>query len=154
MTGLFIEFRDPLFGVIVFFVLIFIVAMFSYWWGRYKLRVDDKTLDRFASQFHKLPSEKELKSLISEGGLSEKSWLLLAHTYEKEGDFEKAIEIYQALIEFQKDGEARRETMLLLGQVYFKAGFLERSKEIFLQILKAQPRTPQALEQLLLVYEY
>jgi len=154
VTGLFIEFRDPLFGVIVFFVLIFIVAMFSYWWGRYKLRADDKTLDRFASQFHKLPSEKELKSLISEGGLSEKSWLLLAHTYEKDGDFEKAIEIYQALIEFQKDTESRRETMLLLGQIYFKAGFLERSKEIFLQILKAQPRTPQALEQLLLVYEY
>ncbi len=154
MTGLFIEFRDPLFGVIVFFVLIFIVAMFSYWWGRFKLKADDKTLERFASQFHKLPSEKELKSLIYEGGLSEKSWLLLAHTYEKEGDFEKAIEIYQALIEFQKDVQARHETMLLLGQTYFKAGFLERSKEIYLQILKVQPRTPQALKQLLLVYEY
>ena len=154
MTGLFIEFRDPLFGIIVFFVLIFIVAMFSYWWGRYKLKVDDKTLERFASQFHKLPSEKELKSLIHGGGLSEKSWLLLAHTYEKEGDFEKAIEIYQALIEFQKESDTRRETMLLLGQVYFKAGFLERSKEIFLQILKAKPRTSQALEQLLSVYEY
>ncbi|MEA1918358.1 MAG: tetratricopeptide repeat protein [Campylobacterota bacterium] len=154
MTGLFIEFRDPLFGVIVFFVLIFIVAIFSYWWGRYKLKEDDKTLDRFAAQFHKLPSEKELKSLISEGGLSEKSWMLLAHTYEKEGDFEKAIEIYQALIEFQKESSERRDTMLQLGRAYFKAGFLERSKEIFLQILKSHPRTPQALEQLLLVYEY
>jgi tetratricopeptide (TPR) repeat protein len=154
VTGLFIEFRDPLFGVIVFFVLIFIIAMFSYWWGRYKLRIEDKTLHRFASQFHKLPNEKELKSLISEAGLSEKSWLLLAHTYEKEGDYEKAIEIYQVLIEIQKESSQRHETMLLLGQSYFKAGFLERSKDIFLQILKAAPRTPQALEQLLLVYEY
>ncbi len=154
MTGLFIEFRDPLFGVIVFFVLIFIVAMFSYWWGRYKLKIEDKTLNRFASQFHKLPSEKELKSLISEAGLSEKSWLLLAHTYEKEGDFEKAIEIYQVLIELQKDSSSRQDTMLLLGKSYFKAGFLERSRDIFLQILKVAPRTPQALEQLLLVYEY
>ncbi len=154
MTGVFIEFRDPLFGVIVFFVLIFIVAIFSYWWGRYKLKLEDKTLNRFASQFHKLPNEKELKSLISEAGLSEKSWLLLASTYEKEGDFEKAIEIYQALMEIQKESASRHETMLLLGQSYFKAGFLERSRDIFLQILKISPRTPQALEQLLLVYEY
>ena len=154
MTGLFIEFRDPLFGIIVFFVLIFVVAIISYWWGRYKLKIEGRTLERFAEQFHKLPNEKELKSLIQEGTLSEKSWLLLAHTYEKDGDYEKAIEIYQALIEFQKESSQRRETMLLLGQSYFKAGFLERSKEIFLQILKTHPRTPQALEQLLLVYEY
>lgn len=154
MTGLFIEFRDPLFGVIVFFVLIFIIAIFSYWWGRYKLKEEDKTLNRFAAQFHKLSSEKELKSLIADGGLSEKSWLLLAHTYQKEGDYEKAIEIYQALIELPKESDSRRDIMLQLGQAYFKAGFLERSKEIFLEILKTHPRTPQALEQLLLVYEY
>jgi lipopolysaccharide biosynthesis regulator YciM len=154
VTGLFIEFRDPLFGIIVFFVLIFIVAMISYWWGRVKLKAEDKTLERFAKQFHKLPNEKELKSLISSGTLSEKSWLLLASTYEKDGDYEKAIEIYQALIEFKKDGSKRRDIMLLLGQSYLKAGFLERSKEIFLQILKTNPKTTQALEQLLLVYEY
>ncbi len=154
MSGLFLEFRDPLFGIIVFFVLVFIVAFFSYWWGRYKVREDDKGLNRFAKQFHKLPSEAELKALISKGGLSEKSWLLLATAYEKNGDYEKAIEIYQSLIELQHDPMQRRETMLQLGQIYLKAGFLERSKEIFVQILGRHPRTPRALEQLLLVYEY
>jgi lipopolysaccharide assembly protein B len=153
LNGLFLELRDPLFGVIVFFALIFIMAFFSYWWGRYKIREDDKSLDRFAKQFHKLPSEAELKALIEKGGLSEKSWLLLATAYEKIGDYEKAIEIYQSLIELQRDPLARRDTMLHLGRIYFKAGFLERSKEIFLQILKRHPRTPRALESLLLVYE-
>lgn len=43
--------------------------------------------------------------------------------------------------------------MFLLGKTYFKAGFLERSKQIFLEILKNNPRTPQALHYLLLVYE-
>lgn len=154
MSGLFIEFRDPLFGIIVFFILVFIVAFFSYWWGRYKLRGDERTMERFAAQFHKLPSEAELKSLIMQGGLSDKSWILLAHAYEKSGDYEKAIEIYQSLIELTTDPIKRRDTMLMLGQIYFKAGFLERSREIFLQILKNHPRTPQALESLLLVYEY
>ena len=91
MSGLFIEFRDPLFGIIVFFILVFIVAFFSYWWGRYKLRGDERTMERFAAQFHKLPSEAELKSLILQGGLSDKSWILLAHAYEKSGDYEKAV---------------------------------------------------------------
>lgn len=44
--------------------------------------------------------------------------------------------------------------MFLLGKTYFKAGFLERSKQVFLSILKTNPRTPQALNYLLLVYEY
>jgi tetratricopeptide (TPR) repeat protein len=44
--------------------------------------------------------------------------------------------------------------MFLLGRTYFKAGFLERSKKIFLTILKDNPRSPNALHSLLLVYEY
>ncbi|MBN2896821.1 MAG: tetratricopeptide repeat protein [Campylobacterales bacterium] len=153
MEALFIEFRDPLFGVIVFFTLVFIVATFSYWWGRHKIKEDDRALERFAKQFHRLSGETELKALIQSGGLSEKSWLLLAHAYEKGGDFEKAIEIYQNLIEQRRGGGTRPDIMLLLGQIYLKAGFLERSKEIFMQILQVHPRTPQALQALLLVYE-
>ena len=44
--------------------------------------------------------------------------------------------------------------MFLLGRTYFRAGFLERAKQIFLNILKNNPRTPEALHYLLLVYEY
>ncbi len=153
MDGLFIEFRDPLFGVIVFFVLIFVIAFFSYWWGRFKAKEDHRHLDRFLRQFHTLPSKNELADLIGSGTMSEKSWLLLANSYTKNGDFEKSIEIYQLLIERQQDPSERRDTLFLLGQTYFRAGFLERSKEIFLQILRHHPRTPQALHYLLLVYE-
>ena len=153
MDGLFIEFRDPLFGIIVFFVLIFVITFFSYWWGRYKTKEDYRHLDLFIKQFHTLPPEKELQELIGTSTISEKSWLLLAHAYTQNGDFEKSIEIYQALLERQEDPLRRRDTLFLLGKTYFKAGFLERSKELFLQILKQHPRTPQALRYLLLVYE-
>jgi len=136
MNTLFIEFRDPLFGIIVFFVIIFIVTFFSYWWGKYKTKASYKHLDKFLKQFGSLPSQNELKVLIQKGGLSEKSWLLLAQSYSKNGDYEKSIEIYNE------------------GRTYFKAGFLERAKQIFLEILKENPRTPQALHYLLLVYEH
>jgi len=152
MNTFFIEFRDPLFGIIIFFVLVFIVAFFSYWWARFRTKEDHRHLDKFLRQFRSLPSKSELKILITKGELSEKSWLLLAHSYFKSGDYEKSIEIYNELLKVGSK-ENYRDTLFLLGRTYFKAGFLERAKEIFLKILQNNPRTPQALHYLLLVYE-
>jgi tetratricopeptide (TPR) repeat protein len=152
MNTFFIEFRDPLFGIIIFFVLIFVVTIFSYWFTRFKKKEDYRHLDKFLRQFNTLPSQNELKVLITKGELSEKSWLLLAHAYTKNGNFEKSIEIYSELLKVG-DKANHRDTLFLLGKTYFKAGFLERARKIFLEILKNNPRTPQALNYLLLVYE-
>lgn len=154
MNPLFIEFRDPLFGIIVFFALVFVIAFFSYWWGRYKTKEDSRHLDKFIQQFHTLPNEHELSELVGTSSISDKSWHLLASSYFQNGEFEKTIEIYQNLVKHQKDPSQRRDTLFLLGRTYFKAGFLERARDLFLQILKANPRTPQALHYLLLVYEH
>jgi len=153
MNSFFIEFRDPLFGVIVLFALVFVITFISYWWGKYKSQEDLKSLDRFLQQFNSSDSQNELKVLISKGELSEKSWVLLAELYAKNGDYEKSLEIYSELVKINKN-KNYIDTMFLLGQTYFKAGFLQRAKEIFLEILKKKPRTPQALNGLLLVYEY
>lgn len=153
MNIFFLEFRDPLFSIIVFFALIFIITFLSYWWGRYKRKEDYKQLDKFLKQFRSLPTQDELKELVSRGELSQKSWMLLAASYSKSGNYEKSIDIYNEILK-QPDNKEQKEIMYLLGKTYFKAGFLERSKQIFLEILRKNPRTPQALETLLLVYEY
>lgn len=153
MNSFFIEFHDPLFGLIIFFVLIFVITFFSYWFTRFRKKEDHRHLDKFLRQFNTLPSQKELKVLITKGELSEKSWLLLANSYAKNGNYEKSIEIYSELLKVG-DKSNYRDTMFLLGKTYFKAGFLERAKRIFLEILKNNPRTPQALYYLLLVYEH
>ena len=153
MNTFFIEYRDPLFSIIMFFVLIFVITFVSYWWGRYKRKEDYRHLDKFLKQFHTLPSENELKVLIQNSELSEKSWLLLADAYFKNGDFEKSIEIYNEILQ-SGDKSNYKQTLFLLGKTYFKAGFLQRAKEIFLEILRKSPRTPQALHYLFLVYEH
>lgn len=153
MNTFFIEFRDPLFGIIIFFVLVFVITFFSYWWGRYKSKEDSKHLDKFLKAFRTLPSQSEIATLIASGELSEKSWLLLAHSYFKNAEYDKSIEIYNELLNISTTSN-KQEILFLLGRTYFKAGFLERSKQIFLEILKHAPRTPQALKYLLLVYEY
>ena len=153
MNIFFLEFRDPLFSIIIFFALIFMITFLSYWWGRYKRKEDYKNLDKFMKQFRSLPTQDELKELVSRGELSQKSWMLLAASYSKSGNYEKSIETYNEILK-QEENKNQKEIMYLLGKTYFKAGFLERSKQIFLEILRKNPRTPQALETLLLVYEY
>ena len=153
MNNLFIGTRDPLFGVIVFFALIFVITFFSYWWGRYKAKDDHKYLDNFVKDLNSVPSEDEIKKLIHSGNISSSSWFLLASSYIQQGNYEKSIEIYKSIIEAEKEPSARKKTLILLGQTYLKAGFLERSKEVFLKILKHEPRTPLALHSLLLVYD-
>ncbi len=153
MSPFFIEFRDPLFGIIIFFALVFIITISSYWWTKYKSKEKTKSLDKFLKDFKIVPTTKELKLLISKGEMSEKSWILLARLYSKNGDFEKSIEIYRELIEVT-DKSNVKEIMYLLGRIYFKAGFLERSKKVFLEILRNNPRSPLVLYDLVLVYEY
>jgi len=152
MDTFFLEFRDPLFGIIIFFVLIFVITFVSYWWGRYRYQKNSQDLDNFLKSFHSFETEGELNILIKNGELSEKSWLLLANSYFKSGDYEKSIEIYNELLKINNPSSTQ-EIMLLLGKTYFKAGFLERAKQIFLAILKNNPRTPEALKYLLLTYE-
>ncbi len=153
MNNLYIETRDPLFGIIVFFALIFVITFFSYWWGRYKAKDDTKYLDRFIKDLNTPPSDDEIKTIIHEGNISNRSWLILAQSYIQQGYYEKAIEIYHTLLEIEKNTQQQQNTAMLLAQAYFKAGFLERAKEIFLKILKHAPRTPNALYSLLLVYD-
>ena len=153
MEGLFIEYKDPLFGIILFFALIFIITFFSYWWGKYKTKEDEKSIEKFVKNFHALPTGKELDEILQSSTLSLKSLHLLATNYIQNGDYEKGIEIYTALLEKKISAEERKETMFLLGQTYLKAGFLQRSKELFLEILSHYPRTPSALQFLLVIYE-
>lgn len=152
MGNFFIEFRDPLFSIIIFFSIVFAITFISYWWGRYRRKEDSKDIDKFVEQFRTLPSKNELQVLIASGALSQKSWLLLASAYYKNGDYEKAIEIYNEILQSSREADTKK-TMFLLGKTYFRAGFLERSKQIFLKILKKYPRTPEVLQYLLLVYE-
>ena len=153
MNSLFIGFRDPLFGIIIFFALIFIIAFVSYWWGRLRSKEDHRYLERFLRSLRKPPSQEALRHEIGSSAVSQRSWLLIAQTYVQNGDFEQAVDIYRRLLELHTEPHRRRELLLLLAQTYFKAGFLERCETILLKILGRFPRTPQALNLLLFTYE-
>jgi len=152
MNTFFIEFRDPLFGIIIFFALIFVITFFSYWWGRYKAKEDSKDVDKFLEQFKANRADDTLSDMIATSSVSANIWMLLANSYYKSGAYEKSIEIYTELVKKEESSQIK-DLLLTLGKTYYKAGFLERAKQVFLEILKNNPRTPQALQYLFLIYE-
>ncbi|MBD3798807.1 tetratricopeptide repeat protein [Sulfuricurvum sp.] len=153
MDTFFIEFRDPLFGIVVFFILLFILSFLSYWWGRYKTSREHRDLESFLGKFESITEGDKLSEQVQTNSLTSESWLFLAQSFEHQGNYEKSIEIYHALLSKNRDPIFQKDALLLLGKSFFKAGFLERSRQTFLQILSNAPRTPQALHFLILIYE-
>ncbi len=154
MDGLVVEYRDPLFGVIIFFTLIFVISFLTYSFGLYKEKKSRaeyrKLLQRFELGNLK---EDDYVHLYTTYNLPFDSIILLASTFLHKGEYNKAIGVYLALLEHVKERVKKEELLELLGKTYFKGGFLQRSKEIFLKILKFSPRNNNALEYLLLIYE-
>lgn len=153
MDTFFIEFRDPLFGVIVFFILLFLLSFMSYWWGRYKSAKEHRDLESFLGKFESLQDDAKMSEQVHNNSLTSESWLMLAHCFEMQGNYEKSVEIYHALLSKHREPIFQKDVLLLLGKSYFKAGFLERSRQTFMQILQNHPRTAPALHHLILIYE-
>lgn len=153
MDTFFIEFRDPLFSILLFFLLLFLLSFMSYWWGRFKSSKESTDLESFLGQFNDEGNKASIASEVAQNATTNETWLLLAQGFEHQGNFEKSIEIYLALLSKKPDKIVEKEVLLKLGRGYFKAGFLERSRQSFLQVLQNNPRTPQALHYLILIYE-
>jgi tetratricopeptide (TPR) repeat protein len=153
MDSFYIAFRDPLFGVILFFLLLFVLSFLSYWGGRYKASRAHRSLESFLGKFDEAGDPTPIASQIQNNSLNNESWLLLAHSFDLQGNFEKSVEIYLAVLSKYSDPLFQKEVLLLLGKTYYKAGFLERARVSFVQVLENYPRTPTALHYLILVYE-
>lgn len=154
MDNLVVDYRDPLFSVIIFFSLIFLISFITYSFGVYKERKSRKDYRKLLERFElgKL-KEEDYVHLYKTYNLPFDSILLLASTFLHKGNYNKAISVYLTLLEHVTDKVKKEELLELLGTTYFKGGFLQRSKDIFLRILKFSPRNQNALKHLLIVYE-
>jgi len=148
------EYRDPLFGIIVLLLLIFVISFLTYTFGAYKEKVARREYRKLLKRFElgKL-KEEDYVHLYKTYNLPFDSILLLASTFLHKGDYTRAITVYLALLEHVKDRVKKEELLELLGSTYFKGGFLQRSREIFLKILNFSPRNSEALKYLLLINE-
>ena len=154
MDNIILEYRDPLFGIILLVALVFLISFITYSFSIYKEKLARKDYRELSLRFElgKL-KEEDYVHLYKTYNLPFDSILLLASSFLHKGDYNKAISVYLTLLEHVNDRVKKEELLELLGTTYFKGGFLQRSKEIFLRILKFSSRNKNALTHLLLVYE-
>ena len=148
-----LNYRDPIFGAIILVILIAIVLFVNYVWGFYKSKEEEYSIDKFMKKFDQYSGFDEYKQIITKDNLPIESAILMALTFEKGGEYEKAIEIYLAILKNVKVVQKRKDILTLLGKTYFKAGFLEKSKDILYASLKIFPRNEEALTYLTIIFE-
>ncbi len=148
-----IDYRDPIYGVILLVAIVVIVSFFSYSWGFFKTREEESSVNKFLKKFHQYDGFSEYKEVIQKKQLPIESSILMALTFEKGGEYQKAIEIYQAILQGTKDKIVKKDILTLLGKTYYKAGFLERSRDILLTALNIYPRNEEALTYLIVIYD-
>lgn len=151
MDFFFIEYRDPILGLIVLASVVFLVALSSFAWGVFSKAHARADIENFVRKFDS--SSDSHADLIASANLSVPNLLALAQVFSKNGDFDKAIGAY--LIALPKVANKGEHEFLLtaLGKVYLKAGFLKRASEVFLEALKIAPRNAEALSHLTIIYE-
>jgi len=143
-----LNYRDPLFSVILFLSLIVFTILVTNFIGSLREKNRVKHLKNFIDKFDFL-DDKEVKSIFSEN-ISTNAMILLAIAFEKEGNYEKSLNIYLAILNNMNKNE--RFTILQnMADVYLKAGFLQKSREAILEILRSKPRDLKALKTLLVV---
>jgi lipopolysaccharide biosynthesis regulator YciM len=150
---MFLEYRDPMVGLIILFSAIFLISFVNYWWGTYKNKEEKADIENFIKRFEIVSDEGEFKSLLRDKTIPLESLVLLAHGYSKSGDFEKAIGLYLLALDRTKKREEKEYILSELGKTYFNAGFLRRSCEVFLDSLKLHPRNEESLKYLSVSYE-
>lgn len=154
MNGLFLGYRDPLFGIITLVAFVFAISFITYSFSLYKEKIARREYRKLLKRFE-LGNLKEddYVHLYATYNLPFDSIVLLASTFLYKGEYNKAISVYQALLEHVNDKVKKEELLELLGKTYFKGGFLQRAKDIYLQVLKFSPRNEEVLTYLLYTYE-
>ena len=149
MDFFFIQYRDPMFGLVVLVALVLVVAVGHYVWIIFAIKNQEKGLEGFIKKFE---IADEHKDLLRASSLSLENLHFLASVFTKSGEFEKAIQIYLIALEKIKDKNEQEVIFYDLAEVYFRAGFLQRSVEVLLNALNLRPRNEKALKLLKIVY--
>ena len=132
MDFFFVEYRDPMFGLLVLVALVLVVAVLHYAWRTLSSKSQKKGLEGFIKKFD---IADEHKDLLRASSLSLENLHFLAGIFTKSGEFEKAIQIYLIALEKIKDKGEQEAIFYDLAEVYFRAGFLQRSVEVLLNAL-------------------
>ncbi|HRF56685.1 MAG TPA: hypothetical protein PLV58_04725 [Campylobacterales bacterium] len=155
MNTLFLDYRDPLFGIMAFLLILFVAAALSIVFAKLKEGSEAKKIKRFLQKF---PANSEAGDYLKLLEAHPQSYELLskvAHAHFDGGEYERSLSIYLAILEWICVSEKAKRAQIFenLGDIYIKSGFLGRSMEAYEQSLALAPRNESALRKIVNVYE-
>lgn len=155
MGSLFLDYRDPLFGIMAFLLIVSVVAVLSMFFGKLKGDTQSRRIKRFLQKFPSGSDEGGYAKILEAHPDSFELLTKVAKAHFDGGDFEKALKIYLALLEWLSVFEKakRAEILSYMGDIYTKSGFLQRSVDAYEQSLGLVARNQGVLEKLSRLYE-
>jgi len=142
------DYNDPIVSILLLLGIIFVVSIISYGYSIWKQEQKQQELLNFLKSFESNECTLDTKHMPFEMSMK-KPLFLLALSYQKSGDYSKAINLYLYLLKHTKDNSILSH----LAEAYYKAGFLKRSVNIYKEILHTTPRNIEILYKLEFVYE-
>lgn len=154
MENFFIEYRDPIFSVIILVSIILIISILNYIWGIFSTNNEKEKIEKFIKKFELRDTlSLEHTNFLRTLDIGSEYLGILANIFAKSGDFEKAINTYLIALEKSKNKKEKEFILTNLGKIYFKAGFLQKANDVFFSALKLSPRNEEALKFLMVSYE-
>ncbi len=155
MSSLFLDYRDPLFGIMAFLLIISAIAALSIFFGKLKGDTESRRIKRFLQKFPSGSDEGGYVKILEAHPDSMELLTKVAKAHFDGGDYEKALKIYLALLEWLSVFEKAKRAQILscMGDIYTKSGFLQRSVDAYEQSLGLVARNQAVLEKLSRLYE-
>jgi tetratricopeptide (TPR) repeat protein len=153
MEFLSLDYRDPLYGILILFAIVLIIKFTDFWAKFFTRRESIHSISKYIRNFEGSKTFNEYKDLIKSKNLPTESIVLMALNYDKSGEYNKSIDIYSTLLNSVVKDDEKRYILTLLAKTYYKAGFLYKSRDIFLSALKLYPKNEEALTYLVSIYE-
>ena len=151
MDFLFIESRDPIFGLIVLVLSVILVVILSYFWGIFAKKNANEHIDKFLEKFGQNSDKSKILETLSKLESSEQT--KIATALFNMGDYQNAVIFYEKAIENATNLEIKTKLFSLLGTAYIKAGFIDKAKHAFESLLELKTRDKNALFYLIFIYE-
>ena len=142
------NYNDPIVSILLLLGIIFVVSVVSYGYSIWKQEQKQKELLAFLKSFESSECTLDTKNMPFDESMK-KPLFLLAISYQKSGDYSKAINLYLYLLKHTKDNSLLKH----LAEAYHKAGFLRRSINIYRKILYSTPRDLDTLYKLEFSYQ-
>ncbi len=155
MNALFLDYRDPLFGIMAFLLLVSFVAIFWMVAQKIKESGEARRIKRFLRKFPANSQSSDYARLLEAYPGGYELLLSVAKAHFDGGDYEKSLKVYLALLEWLSTFEKAKRAQILenLGDIYVKSGFLERSVDAYEQSLSLVARNASALSKIANIYE-